>query len=99
MQLVIYGDNLAAEMALSQLSSCEADMLEDACGPLSWSMEDTTPILEYETDFVESIFKLVEWAPRLISQCPYKSVNRDLAKLGEWSIDQLDSYVMSGFAN
>ena len=99
LELLIYGDNDACEFALSKLTDCQLALSNDLFGRLEWIEENGQNVLLYETEFVESLLLLIQWAPLLAEQCPYKSVSYDLEKMSEWDIDTQSSYVMRNFVN
>ena len=96
--LVVHDAGLAVEVAKSKLSSDQRAMLEHELSSIERVWEDGEVVaLEHDSDFVESIIQIVDWAPAAARQCPYQSVSHDLMKLGDWSLKELDEYVMRSF--
>jgi hypothetical protein len=95
--LAVYDEGTSWQIAFAKLTEEEHKMIDDAFGVLRWVSIDGIQTLEHDSDVVESIMKLVDWAPTLAARCPNASVSEDLSNLRLWNCEQLDDCVMRGF--
>ena len=97
LKLAVLDQGTSWQMAFAKLTEEEHEMIDNAFGVMRWVSIDGVETLEHDSDVVDSIMKLVDWAPTLAAKCPHESLAKDLSSLNEWDAQQLDDCVMRGF--